>query len=73
MVYDMPGVYKIPMVRMSLVKTDEPAKLRVYMKGMREIHADVEASLMGLSKNFCYEKPCGVTGSSKSTGPELGA
>ena len=80
--YDMSDVYKIPMLRIPKKATGRLGRRTVEVKELYEGHieryADVEASLVRFSKNFCYEKPCDakvvrLAGISKLTGPETGS
>ena len=64
----MPGVYKIPMVRMFPKGTGEPANVRVYRADCIEMCRSKKLRSVWSSKNTCYEKPCCVTGASKLTG-----
>ena len=64
----MSGVYKIPMVRMFLKGTGEPANVRVYRADCIEMCRSKKLRSVWSSKNTCYEKPCCVTGASKLTG-----
>ena len=61
MEYDMPDVYKIPMLRIPKSRSGL-GRRTVEVKELYEEHieryVDVEASLVWFSKNFCYEKPC---------------
>lgn len=65
----MPGVYKIPMVRMTEMSDENPER-----KGLKvprsEMSVWVEAQAVRISRNGCYEIPCHVTGVSKLSGPE---
>ena len=65
----MPGVYKIPMVRMTEMSDETPE-----CKGLKvprsEMGVWVKAQAVRLSRNGCYEKPWHVTGVSKLSGPE---
>ena len=65
----MPGVYKIPMVRMTEMSDETPE-----CKGLKvprsEMGVLVKAQAVRLSRNGCYETPWHVTGVSKLSGPE---
>ena len=65
----MPGVYKIPMVRMTEMSDETPER-----KGLKVPHSEmgvwVKAQAVRLSRNGCYEKPWHVTGVPKLSGPE---
>ena len=65
----MPGVYKIPMVRMTEMSDETPE-----CKGLKfprsEMGVWVKAQAVRLSRNGCYETPWHVTGVSKLSGPE---
>lgn len=65
----MPGVYKIPMVRMTEMSDETPE-----CKGLKvprsEMSVWVKAQAVRLSRNGCYEKPWHVTGVPKLSGPE---
>lgn len=65
----MPGVYKIPMVRMTEM-SDEALEC----KGLKVPHSEmgvwVKAQAVRFSRNGCYETPWHVTGVSKLSGPE---
>ncbi len=63
----MPGVYKIPMVRMT-ERSDEPANVRVYRHDCIEMCRGKKLQSVWFSKNMRYEQPCCVTGASKLTG-----
>ena len=63
----MPGVYKIPMVRMTEMSDETPE-----CKGLKVPHSEmgvwVKAQAVRFSRNGCYETPWHVTGVSKLTG-----
>lgn len=65
----MPGVYKIPMVRMTEMSDEAPE-----CKGLKVPHSEmgvwVKAQAVRFSRNGCYETPWHVTGVSKLSGPE---
>lgn len=65
----MPGVYKIPMVRMTEMSDEAPE-----CKGLKAPHSEmgvwVKAQAVRFSRNGCYETPWHVTGVSKLSGPE---
>lgn len=65
----MPGVYKIPMVRMTEMSDETPE-----CKGLKvprsEMGVWVNAQTVRQSRNGCYETPWHVTGVSKLSGPE---
>jgi len=65
----MPGVYKIPMVRMTEMSDETPE-----CKGLKvprsEMGVWVKAQAVRFSRNGCYETPWHVTGVSKLSGPE---
>lgn len=65
----MPGVYKIPMIRMTEMSDENPER-----KGLKvprsEMGVWVKAQAVRKSGNGCYETPCHVTGVSKLSGPE---
>ena len=65
----MPGVYKIPMVRMTEMSDETPE-----CKGLKVPHSEmgvwVKAQAVRFSRNGCYETPWHVTGVSKLSGPE---
>ena len=65
----MPGVYKIPMVRMTEMsdKTPECKGLKVPRS---EMGVWVKAQAVRFSRNGSYETPWHVTGVSKLSGPE---
>lgn len=65
----MPGVYKIPMVRMTEMsdKTPECKGLKVPRS---EMGVWVKAQAVRFSRNGCYETPWHVAGVSKLSGPE---
>ena len=79
--YDMSDVYKIPMLRIPNSRSGlgrRTVEVKELYEGHIERYADVEASLVRFSKNFCYEKPCDakverLAGISKLTGPETGS
>lgn len=56
--FDMPGVHKLSMVRMSFL-TDESANLRLLA-----VRRGNTVNLQRMSKNWTYENPCCVTGAS---------
>ena len=63
----MPGVYKIPMVRMTEMSDETPE-----CKGLKvprsEMGVWVKAQAVRRSRNGCYETPWHVTGVSKLAG-----
>ncbi len=65
----MPGVYKIPMVRMTEMSDETPE-----CKGLKVPHPEmsvwVKAQIVRFSRNGCYEMPWHVTGVSKLSGLE---
>ena len=65
----MPGVYKIPMARMTEMSGEAPE-----CKGLKAPHSEmgvwVKAQAVRFSRNGCYETPWHVTGVSKLSGPE---
>lgn len=65
----MPGIYKIPMVRMTEMSDEAPE-----CKGLKVPHSEmgvwVKAQAVRFSRNGCYETPWHVTGVSKLSGPE---
>ena len=65
----MPGVYKIPMVRMTEMSDEAPE-----CKGLKVPHSEmgvwVKVQAVRFSRNGCYETPWHVTGVSKLSGPE---
>ena len=69
---DMPGVYKISMVRMSgnfnCLMTDERSNVQVYTIELQKCNCHIFVACVRLSKILYYEKPCIVTGNTKHTG-----
>jgi len=63
-----PGVYKLPMVRMT-GKTDESANVRVWIS-TRSNYLDPFGSRCGKVKFDRYEIPYAVTGSVQPEGPK---
>ena len=65
----MPGVYKIPMVRMAAMPDETPE-----CKGLKVPHTEmyvwVHAQTVWSSRNGCYEPPWCVTGTCKLSGLE---
>lgn len=65
----MPGVYKIPMVRMAAMPDETPE-----CKGLKVPHTEmyvwVHAQTVRSSRNGCYEPPWCVTGTCKLSGLE---
>lgn len=65
----MPGVYKIPMVRMAVMPDETPE-----CKGLKMPHAEmyvwVDTQTVRFSRNGCYELPWCVTGTCRLSGLE---
>ena len=61
------GLYKVSMVRMENL-TNSRRKGSTDDLGRNAL--TVKTGCVGLSKNGCYEIPCGVTGNAQRTGPK---